>query len=326
MNFNLSDDQRMLKDSLDRLVAEPVTGAAINELGLYMLPFDEADGGLGLGAVEMMLVGEAFGKALVVEPYLGGVVLAGTALRLAPASPERADAITALASGEKRFAAITAQGADMVLGGDSADMFVHIDGDAVALVDAAAISRRSFRLHNGWGAASILLEGPGSVALGHVPGSTAKLEQQAIAWLSANAVGAMDAAFALTVDYLKTREQFGKPIGSNQALQHRVAEMLVELEAARSMAIYATQMIDEPDADERGRAFAAIKLVINKAARFIGQQVVQLHGGIGVAQEHDAGRYFKHLTVIEMLFGDSDHHADRLARLDGFTRASPHWS
>lgn len=325
MNFDLSDDQRMLKDSLDRLVAEPVTPTAINELGLYMLPFDEADGGLGLGAVEMMLVGEAFGKALVVEPYLGGVVLAGTALRLAPASLARAEAIAALASGERRFAAITARRADIVLGGDSADMFVLVEGDAVALVDAAEISRRGLRLHNDWGAASIQAEGAGRVPLGQVTGLAERLEQQAIAWLSANAVGAMDAAFALTVDYLKTREQFGKPIGSNQALQHRVAEMLVELEAARSMAIYATQMIDEPDADERGMAFAAIKLVINKAARFIGQQVVQLHGGIGVAEEHDAGRYFKHLTVIEMLFGDSDHHAEVLAGLDGFTRAAPHW-
>lgn len=325
MNFDLSDDQRMLKDSLDRLVAEPVTCAAINELGLYMLPFDEVDGGLGLGAVEMMLVGEAFGKALVIEPYLGGVVLAGAALRLAPASPARTEAIAALASGERRFAAITAQRADMVLDGDSADMFVLVDGDAIALVDAAEISRRAFRLHNGWGVASIQVEGAGRVPLGHVTGLAERLEQRAVAWLSANAVGAMNAAFALTVDYLNTREQFGKPIGSNQALQHRVAEMLVELEAARSMAIYATQMIDEPDPDERGRAFAAIKLVINKSARFIGQQVVQLHGGIGVAEEHDAGRYFKHLTVIEMLFGDSDHHANVLARKGGFTRAAPHW-
>jgi alkylation response protein AidB-like acyl-CoA dehydrogenase len=320
VNFELSDDQRMLQDSLDRLVAGEVTADAIAELGLNMLPFPEAQGGLGLGAVEMMLVGEAFGRGLVTEPYLANVVMAGAALRAAGTH----DAIAALAAGETQFAFFNDH--RLVLGGDTADRLVILDSDSLYLADADDANRRNFKLHNGWGAAAVTPNALAYSQIGDSTGIASAVEQAAIAWLAANAVGAMSAAFDLTADYLKTREQFGKPIGTNQALQHRMAEMLVELEAARSMALYAAQIIDEPDADERARAFAAIKLVVNKAARFVGQQAVQLHGGIGVAEEHAIGRYFKHLTVIEMLFGDSDEHAATLARLGGFTSAGPHWS
>jgi alkylation response protein AidB-like acyl-CoA dehydrogenase len=320
VNFELSDDQRMLKDSLDRLVAGDVTADEIAELGLNMLPFPEAQGGLGLGAVEMMLVGEAFGRGLVTEPYLANVVMAGAALRAAGTH----DAIAALAAGETQFAFINDH--RLVLGGDTADRLVILDSDSLYLADADDANRRNFKLHNGWGAAAVTPAALAASQIGDSTGIASAVEQAAIAWLAANAVGAMSAAFDLTADYLKTREQFGKPIGANQALQHRMAEMLVELEAARSMALYAAQIIDEPDADDRARAFAAIKLVVNKAARFVGQQAVQLHGGIGVAEEHAIGRYFKHLTVIEMLFGDSDEHAATLARLGGFTSAGPHWS
>jgi alkylation response protein AidB-like acyl-CoA dehydrogenase len=313
----------MLKDSLDRLIVEPVTADGICDLGLNMLPFSEEDGGLGLGAVEMMLVGEALGRGQVVQPYLSGAVMAGAALKVAPPSGARTAAIEALASGEKRFA--YADDLALVLGGDEADVFVVREGMRLALVDGYTVKRRAFKLHNGWGAAAIDLAGAPRIGLGSVSDSAEVVNQAAIAWIAANAVGAMQAVTDLTIDYLKTREQFGKPIGSYQALQHRVAEMLVELEAARSMAMFATQMIDAPDASERERAFAAIKLVINKSARFIGQQAVQLHGGIGVTEEYAVGRIFKHLTVIEMLFGDSDNHATELARLDGFTSAAPHW-
>jgi alkylation response protein AidB-like acyl-CoA dehydrogenase len=320
MNFELTDDQRMLQDSLDRLISGEVTAEAINELGLNMLPFTAEQGGLGLGAVEMMLVGEAFGRGLVAQPYLGNVVMAGTALRVAGLT----DCIAGLAEGTQQFAFV--DNPEFVLGGDTADSFVVADGNGFRLIEADAVERRSFKLHNGWGAAALTIPPQPITRIADSKNVAEAVEQAAIAWLAANAVGVMSAAFDLTADYLKTREQFGKPIGANQALQHRMAEMLVELEAARSMAFYGAQMIDAPEADERARAFAAVKLVINKAARFIGQQAVQLHGGIGVAEEHAIGRYFKHLTVIEMLFGDSDHHAAVLAGLDGFTGAKPHWN
>jgi alkylation response protein AidB-like acyl-CoA dehydrogenase len=319
VNFELSDDQRMLKDSLDRLIASEVTVDAITELGLNMLPFSEDQGGLGLGAVEMMLVGEAFGRGLVTQPYLGNVVMAGAALR----AVGNDGAIAQLTAATKQYVFVDDPG--LVLGGDTADAFVGLDGDVVYLTDRDTVQRRDFKLHNGWGAAALSTSVRSGDRIADGTGVAQAVEQAAIAWLAANAVGAMSVAFDLTADYLRTREQFGKPIGSNQALQHRMAEMLVELEAARSMAIYAAQMIDVPDVTERARAFAAIKLVVNKAARFVGQQAVQLHGGIGVAEEHAIGRYFKHLTVIEMLFGDSDHHAAALAKLGGFTSAAAHW-
>jgi alkylation response protein AidB-like acyl-CoA dehydrogenase len=319
MNFELTDDQRMLQDSLDRLISGEVTAEAITELGLTMLPFPEEQGGLGLGAVEMMLVGEAFGTGLVTQPYLGNVVMAGTALRVAGLT----DCIAGLAEGATQYAFVNDP--KFVLGGDTADRFIVADGNGLRLIGADAVERRSFKLHNGWGAAALTIPPQPITRIADSKNVAKAVEQAAIAWLAANAVGAMSAAFDLTADYLKTREQFGKPIGANQALQHRMAEMLVELEAARSMAFYGAQMIDAPEADERARAFAAIKLVVNKAARFVGQQAVQLHGGIGVAEEHAIGRYFKHLTVIEMLYGDSDHHAAVLAGLDGFTGAKPHW-
>ena len=318
MNFDLSDDQRMLKDSLDRLVAGEVDAAGIAELGLTMLPFAEEQGGLGLGGVEMMLVGEAFGRGLVTAPYLGQVVAAGAALRAAGAH----EAIGALLGGT-RFAFVADPA--LVLGGDDAERFVVLTQAGLYLADAATVDWRAFTLHNGWGAAAVMIDPAALHQIGDSDGVAVAVEQAMIAWLAANAVGAMAAAFDLTAEHLKTREQFGKPIGTNQALQHRMAEMLVELEAARSMALYAAQMVDDPDPAERARAFAAVKLVVNKAARFVGQQAVQLHGGIGVAQEHRIGRYFKHLTVVEMLAGDSDHHAAVLAGLGGFTNAAPHW-
>jgi alkylation response protein AidB-like acyl-CoA dehydrogenase len=271
----------------------------------------------------MMLVGDAFGRGLVREPFLAGTVMAGTALKIAPPSAARAEAIAALGSGEKRFALV--EDPALVLGGDVADMLVVREGHQLALVDAHSVGRRAFVLHNGWGAAAVDLTGGKAIGLGGVSDASEAIAQAAIAWVAANGVGTMSAALDLTVEFLRTREQFGKPIGTNQALQHRVAEMLVELEAARSMAIFASQMIDDPDPSDRRRAFAAIKLVVNKAMRLVGQQVVQLHGGIGVCEEHDAGRFFKHLCVLELLFGDCDEHARVLAEAGGFTAATPLW-
>jgi alkylation response protein AidB-like acyl-CoA dehydrogenase len=140
---------------------------------------------------------------------------------------------------------------------------------------------------------------------------------EAIAALSAEAVGAMAALHALTIDYLKTRKQFGVPIGSFQVLQHRGAEMFIALEQARSMAMLATMMAAADDADERRRAIAGAKIQIGRSARFIGQQAVQLHGGIGMTMEYAAGHYFKRLTMIDLMFGDADHHLERLADAGG---------
>jgi alkylation response protein AidB-like acyl-CoA dehydrogenase len=139
----------------------------------------------------------------------------------------------------------------------------------------------------------------------------------AIAAVAAEAVGAMTSMHELTVEYLKTRRQFGVPIGSFQALQHRAVDMLVALEQARSMAYLATMMADSDDTAERRRMISAAKVQIGRSARFIGQQAVQLHGGIGMTMEYKVGHYFKRTAMIDTMFGDADHHLALVARAGG---------
>src|SRR5262249_1256588 len=139
----------------------------------------------------------------------------------------------------------------------------------------------------------------------------------AIAAVAAEAVGVMGAMHELTVDYLKTRKQFGVPIGSVQALQHRAVDMLVSLEQARSMAYLATMMADSEDTAERRRMISAAKVQIGRSGRFVGQQAIQLHGGIGMTMEYKVGHYFKRASMIDTLFGDADHHLAIVARSRG---------
>jgi alkylation response protein AidB-like acyl-CoA dehydrogenase len=137
-----------------------------------------------------------------------------------------------------------------------------------------------------------------------------------IAAIAAEAVGAMDALQALTVDFLKTRKQFGVPIGSFQSLQHRAVDMMIALEQARSMSVFAAMMVNA-GAVERAAAISAAKVQINRSARYVGQQAIQLHGGIGMTMEYKGGHYFKRLTMIESLFGDTDYHLARVAEAGG---------
>ncbi len=144
---------------------------------------------------------------------------------------------------------------------------------------------------------------------------------EAVAALCSEAVGAMDAMHAMTVDYLKTRKQFGRPIGDNQALQHRAVDMLVSLEQARSMAMFGTVMCRDADPTERQRAMHATRVQVNNSGRHIGQEAVQLHGGIGVTMEYAVGHHFKRMSMIERQFGDTDTHLSALARLGGLIDA-----
>ena len=140
---------------------------------------------------------------------------------------------------------------------------------------------------------------------------------RALAAIAAEAVGAMAAAHEITLDYLKTRKQFGVAIGSFQVLQHRAVDVLVNLEQARSMALFATMMRDAPDANERSKAISAATVQIRRSGKFIGQQAIQLHGGIGMTLEYKIGHYFKRFSAMESTFGDSDHHLAALARAGG---------
>jgi alkylation response protein AidB-like acyl-CoA dehydrogenase len=198
-------------------------------------------------------------------------------------------------------------------------------GIGLYLIDAAAegVSRRGYPTQDGMRAAEVWLTDVGvepQDVIGHPEGAYPLIERvvdEAIAALSAEAVGAMGEALEMTVDYLKTRKQFGVPIGSFQALQHRASDMVVALEQARSMMMLATMMAGEENVSERRKAISAAKVQIGRSARFIGQQAIQLHGGIGMTMEYKLGHLFKRLTMIDIAFGDADYHLERLSRGDG---------
>jgi pimeloyl-CoA dehydrogenase small subunit len=382
MDFDLNDEQRQLRDSVERLLAdsygdlsqragymkEPKGYSAAlwqqyADLGLLGVPFAEEHGGLGQGLTETMIIAEAFGRALAIEPYLATVVLAGGALRhtgnaallkelvpaivegtltLALAHQERqarydlADTATTARADGKGGHTLEGEKA-VVLAGDSADKLIvtarvsgaRADraGIGLFLVDskASGVTRRGYPTQDGMRAADVTLSavkvGPEGVLAGPDKGFDV-LEQvvdEAIAALAAEAVGAMAGVHELTVDYLKTRKQFGVPIGSFQVLQHKAVDMLTALEQARSMAYYATMMAAEPDAQERRKAMHAAKVQIGRSARYVGETAIQLHGGIGMTMEYKAGHYFKRLTMIDMAYGDADHHLRELAKAGGLS-------
>jgi len=380
MDFDLNDEQRQLKESVERLLAdtygdlnqrlgymkEPKGYSAelwkqYAELGLLGVPFAEEHGGLGQGLTETMIIAEAFGRALAVEPYLATAVLSGGVLRhsgnaallkelvpaivegkltLALAHQERqarfdlADtATTARSDGKGGY---TLEGEKVVvLAGDSADKLIVTarasgsradrGGIGLFLIDTKAngVTRRGYPTQDGLRGADVTLSavrvGPEGIVAGPDKGLQVleRAVDEAIAALSAEAVGAMAGLHELTVDYLKTRKQFGVPIGSFQVLQHKAVDMLTALEEARSMAYYATMMAAEPDAKERKKAMHAAKVQIGRSARFLGEAAIQLHGGIGMTMEYKAGHYFKRLTMIDMAFGDADHHLRELAKAGG---------
>lgn len=375
MDFGLSDEQKLLKDSVESLLADRYGFEARNgyaqerdgfsramwkqyaELGLLALPFEEKYGGIGGSAVDTMLVMEAFGRALVIEPYVATVVLAGSLLRLGGNAPQKDKYLPKIAGGEMTMAfahsepqarytlsdvkTIARKDGDgyvldgtktLVLHGDSADAFVisarmsgaqrDAAGLALFIVNAGAkgLTRRGYATTDGQRAAELALANvrvAADAALG-VPGEAFPLIEQAvdvaIAAQCAEAVGAMSAMHEMTVDYLKTRKQFGVPIGNFQVLQHRAADMLIALEQARSMAMLAAMTAEDDNAAERRKAISAAKVQICNSGRLIGQQATQLHGGIGMTMEYAVGHYFKRVTAIAATFGDAAHHLNILAR------------
>jgi pimeloyl-CoA dehydrogenase small subunit len=374
MDFTLSDEQRLLKDSVDRLLAdryafdqrknylkEPhgwstALWSQFAELGLLGLPFAEEYGGFGGGAVEIMLVMEAFGRALVAEPYLATVVLGGTAIRLGATDAQKSAILPAIAEGRMKLAFAHGErqarydvtdvmttahhggqgwvldGAkSVVTHGDCADKLIvsarnagERDADhgiTLFLVDANAngVTRRGYAMRDEQRAAEVSLSSV-QVSQDDVLGEVGeglsiikRVIEAGIAATAAESVGAMEALHAMTLEYSRTREQFGKPIGTYQVVQHRLAEMLMSLEQGRSMAMLAAMMVDEPDANEREHNIAMAKVGIGQAGRFVSQNAVQLHGGIGMTEELAVGHYFRRCMVIERLFGDTAHYLARLA-------------
>ncbi|HYM74290.1 MAG TPA: acyl-CoA dehydrogenase family protein [Stellaceae bacterium] len=376
MDFEYTEEQRLLRESLDRLLAdsygfdkrraylaEPegfsrAMWDRYAELGLLGLPFAEAHGGFGGGGVETMVVMEALGRVIALEPYLATVVLAGTALRLAGSAAQQGALVPQIAEGKLRLAFAhgerqarydlsdvmttatkTAGGwrldgaKSVVVHGDSADRLITSarvagdrqdpDGIGLFIVDAKAggVARRSYRMRDGTGAADIALSAVdvGAADVLGEPGQALpvieRVVEAGIAATSAEAVGTMETMLAMTIEYMKTRVQFGKPIGENQALQHRATEMMIEMEKGRSLAMLAAIMIDDDNAAQRAHDISTAKVGVGQAARFVSQNAVQLHGGIGMTEEYAVGHYFRRCMVIEHSFGDTGYHLSKLAAM-----------
>src|ERR1700689_85516 len=378
MDFDLSEEQRLLKESVEGLLGSSYDFEArkkymgerggwrksawnkLAEQGLLGLPFSEDDGGFGAGAVETMIVMEALGKALVLEPYLATVVISGGFLRRGGSAAQKAAYIPSIIDGSKTFAfaqleknsrydlADVATSAKkkgdgwvidgekfVVLNGEAADTLIvtartkggqrDAGGIGVFLVPAIAkgIARKSYPTQDGLRAADITFTGVevgSDAAIGDPENALPLIERvvdEARTALCSEAVGLMDESLKVTVEYLKTRKQFGVPIGSFQTLQHRAADMFVALEQARSMSMFATMACDFEDARERATAVAAAKVQVGKSGKFVGQQSIQLHGGIGMTMEAQIGHYFKRLTMIENSFGDTEYHLRRATATGG---------
>ncbi len=308
------------------------------ELGLAGLYIAEADGGKGMGPVEGMVVMEELGRGIVLEPLTQTLIAGGVLSGYAPDTlkagwlPRIAsgEALVVLAHQERKArykldvceakASQASAGWSLsaiktvVPAGDLADAFIvpaMVDGQmALFLVErtAAGVTTRGYGTQDGARAADVVLQDAPATLI-TTDGLTA-LEHAVdigIAALCAEAVGVMDKTLAITAEYLNTRKQFGVAIGTFQALRHRTADMKMQLELARSMSFYASLKLNAP-ADERRRALARAKYQLGTSMRFVGQQAVQLHGGIGVTDEYIVSHYFKKLTQLEMTFGDTLHH------------------
>jgi alkylation response protein AidB-like acyl-CoA dehydrogenase len=376
MDFSFTEEQSMLRDtvasyladnySFDQrraaLKAEPgwqpkVWKAFAEELGILGAPFAEDLGGLGGGPIENMVVMEELGKALVVEPYLGTVVIGGGFMKHSGYAGAR-DLIGKIIGGEAIIAFAYAEpqarytwqdlkttakkeGAGYVLNGHKAVVIgapyaTHLivtartgggqreaQGVSVFLVDKAAkgITTRDYPTVDGCRASEVTFENVsvGAEALIGTEGGALPLVEkvidEAVVATCAEAVGVLRKLHEGTLEYTKQRKQFGQPISAFQVLQHRMVDMFIQVEQSISMTYMATIKVTDADA-ERAKGAAAAKVQIGKACKFVGQNAIQLHGGMGMTDEMAIGHYFKRATMIESAFGSTDHY---LARYEGLS-------
>lgn len=370
MDFSFTEEQSMLRDTVASYLAdhysfdqrraalakEPgwspqIWKAFAEELGILGAPFSEELGGLGGGPVENMIVMEEMGKALVVEPYLGTVVIAGGFLKHS-GHPKAPELIAQIIAGEAIFAFAYAEpqgrynladlkttakkdGGSYVLNGHKAVVIgapyaTHLivtartggdqrdaQGVSVFIVPkaAAGVTTRDYPTVDGFRASEVYLEnvkvdadaliGPE----GHGLPLVEKVVDEAIAATCAEACGVLRKLHEGTLEYAKQRKQFGQPISAFQVLQHRMVDMFIQVEQSISMTYMAT--IKLADEGESAKAAAAAKVQIGKACKFVGQNAIQLHGGMGMTDEMAIGHYFKRATMIESAFGSTDHHLAR---------------
>jgi hypothetical protein len=375
MDFTVTEEQSMLADSVAKFIendydfetrqkiADSELGYSQEmwktyaELGWTAVPFDEDDGGLGGGPVELMLMMEQFGRGLLVEPFLANIVLAGGVLRRA-ASPEQKEqwlagiiegttqAALAFAEPQARFdindiaTTATADGdgfvltgrKTLVLNGGNADLLIvpartsgaQTDQSGITLFAVAAdgdgIDFKRYKTVDAQQAADIQLEKvrvDASAVLGEVDNGFAILQaviDEATFAVCAEAVGIMRTMHDKTVEYAKNRVQFGVPIGSFQALQHRMVETLMSCEQSQSLLLWSTMVNNTGNNDAR-KSIHALKHQVGTAGIHVAKEAVQIHGGMGVTWELDIAHYFKRLTAIDMLFGNADYHLDKYVEL-----------
>lgn len=367
MDFNFSEEQNLLRDSVTKFVADQYEWEArrervasdewfsasnyaqMAELGWTYIPFTEEQGGIGDNIFDALVVMEEFGKGLVVEPFLENAILCGGMVSLMGANP---DDIEAIMAGEQQYAlaytelgigynnqfiscaaeqlgdAYSLTGAKaVVLNGAAADKLLVVArssgtaGDEAGLslfmVDAAdaSVERKGYKTVDGMNAAEVRFNATPAQLVGEAGAAFAPLSRvldKGAMMVMAEGLGVMQTLLAKTVEYTKTRKQFGMPIAAFQVLQHRMVDMFIEVEQSRSILYRAALHFDK---DNSAKEVSAAKAQFAKALRYVGQQAVQLHGGMGVTDELDVGHYFKRTTSINTLFGNGDWHRRRFASL-----------
>lgn len=375
MNFEHTEDRRMLADTLNRFVSEqygiekrnhlaygeqghsPDLYRQFADLGVIGALFPEAEGGFGGAGFDVSVVFESLGRGLVAEPLLGAL-LVGRALIAGGTAEQKESLLTPLSAGEtiaalahdepgghyelSRVTTTANRSGDgwvldgakaVVLFGDSADWLLvsartaggTFDAQGISLFlvpgTAAGLTRRGIGRIDGGRVAEIELKGVtlGADALLGTEGEGAALLEGIVGWgllaLSAEAVGAMDVTKQFTLEYLQTRKQFGVPIGSFQALQHRMADLLLEVEQARSAVINAAAAVDNEDRVQRERTLSATKYSIGRIGTLVAEESIQMHGGIGMTWELPMAHYAKRLVMIDHQLGDEDHHLARYMAL-----------
>ncbi len=368
MDFSFTEEQQMLLDTTRRYIAERYdfdfrnrvrsseagwsreVWTQLAELGLLAVNVPEEDGGIGAGPIGTMLVSNAVGEGMLLEPFLSSAVIATQAIATMGSAEQRSRWLPALASGET-IAVLAHDEASTRHDPVRIETTATVDGDGWRLsgrktcvyhapaaqlllvsarledgglglfavpVDGEGVTLHSFKTVDEQVAADITLDSvqvAGDTRLGGEAGAALQdVLDYGLAALCGEAFGAMDRILAATIEYSRSRVQFGQPIGRFQALQHRMAEMLMHLEQARSMSFLATAQCANPDRIERRAALAAAKALMGQAARYIGQQAVQLHGGMGMTDELNVSHYFKRLLAFELRCGTTDQHLENYRR------------
>ena len=370
MDFNYTDEQSMLAEAVGRWLATDYDFARrrrlaageeswepnwrqLADLGLLGLNVPESEGGMGGGSVEALIVMQALGRALAVEPYVQTAFVSAPLLAHAGSPAQRAELLPSIVAGDLRVViAALEPGARydlqhvatqavrdgesfvlsgrkaVVVGGDSAQQLIVSARTSGAVRDEAGVSLflvpadapgvevKAVPTIDGLRAAEITLRDvrvPATALVGALDVGFELLERavdRGLAAQCAEAVGAMERLLEMTGEHLRTRKQFGQPIGNFQALQHRAADMAIAIEQARSTALLAAARIDDPDRRERRRAISAAKVMCGQSGRYVGEQAVQLHGGMGMTDALDVGWYFKRLVCLDLSYGDADHHLE----------------